>query len=78
MLLRCGMKHHAALRKLVRNWIRILFRVWQTGIPFDCDCNHTISFFIIHRPGVLAIVCCEARAACRDPESRRSRSWGGP
>jgi hypothetical protein len=31
-----GMKHHAALRKLARSWIRILFRVWQTGIPFDC------------------------------------------
>jgi len=32
-----GIKHHAALRKLARSWIRILFRVWQTGIPFDCD-----------------------------------------
>ena len=32
-----GMKHHAALRKLARSWIRILFRVWQTRIPFDCD-----------------------------------------
>ena len=32
-----GMKHHAALRKLARSWIRILFRVWQTGTPFDCD-----------------------------------------
>ena len=31
-----GMKHHAALRKLARSWIRILFRVWQTGTPFDC------------------------------------------
>ncbi len=32
-----GTKHHAALRKLARSWIRILFRVWQTGTPFDCD-----------------------------------------
>ena len=32
-----GMKHNAALRKLARSWIRILFRVWQTGTPFDCD-----------------------------------------
>jgi transposase len=32
-----GMKHNAALRKLARSWIRILFRVWQTRIPFDCD-----------------------------------------
>jgi transposase len=32
-----GMKHHAALRKLARSWIRILFRVWKTGMPFDCD-----------------------------------------
>jgi transposase len=32
-----GMKHHAALRKLARSWIRILFRVWQTGEAFDCD-----------------------------------------
>jgi transposase len=32
-----GMKHHAALRKLARSWIRILFRVWQTRTPFDCD-----------------------------------------
>lgn len=32
-----GMKHHAAVRKLARSWIRILYRVWQTRIPFDCD-----------------------------------------
>jgi len=32
-----GMKHNAALRKIARSWIRILFRVWQTGVPFDCD-----------------------------------------
>lgn len=32
-----GMKHHAALRKIARSWIRILFRVWQTRVPFDCD-----------------------------------------
>ena len=32
-----GMKHHAAIRKIARSWIRILFRVWQTRIPFDCD-----------------------------------------
>jgi hypothetical protein len=32
-----GMKHHATLRKIARSWIRILFRVWQTGTPFDCD-----------------------------------------
>jgi transposase len=32
-----GMKHHAALRKIARSWIRILFRVWKTRIPFDCD-----------------------------------------
>ncbi len=32
-----GMKHHAAIRKLARSWIRILFRVWQTGTPFDYD-----------------------------------------
>jgi len=32
-----GMKHHAALRKIARSWIRILFRVWQTRIPFDCE-----------------------------------------
>jgi transposase len=32
-----GMKHHATLRKLARSWIRILFRVWQTRVPFDCD-----------------------------------------
>ena len=32
-----GMKHHAAIRKLARSWIRILFRVWQTRTPFDCD-----------------------------------------
>ena len=32
-----GMKHHAALRKLARSWIRILFCVWQTRTPFDCD-----------------------------------------
>jgi transposase len=32
-----GMKHHAALRKLARSWIRILFRVWQTRTPFDSN-----------------------------------------
>lgn len=32
-----GMKHNAAIRKLARSWIRILFRVWKTGLPFDCD-----------------------------------------
>ena len=32
-----GMKHNAALRKIARSWIRILFRVWQTGVPFDCE-----------------------------------------
>lgn len=30
-----GMKHHAALRKLARSWIRILFRVWKTRTPYD-------------------------------------------
>ena len=32
-----GMKHHAALRKLARSWIRILYRVWKTRTVFDCD-----------------------------------------
>ena len=32
-----GMKHNAAIRKLARSWIRILFRVWQTETPFNCD-----------------------------------------
>lgn len=32
-----GMKHNAAIRKIARSWIRILFRVWQTRVPFDCD-----------------------------------------
>jgi hypothetical protein len=32
-----GMKHHAALRKIARSWIRILFRVWQTRTPFDSE-----------------------------------------
>lgn len=32
-----GMKHNAAIRKLARSWIRILFRIWQTGERFDCD-----------------------------------------
>ena len=31
-----GMKHHAALRKIARSWIRILFKVWKTRVPFDC------------------------------------------
>ena len=29
-----GMKHNAAVRKIARSWIRILFR-WKTGIKFD-------------------------------------------
>ena len=32
-----GMKHHAALRKIARSWIRILFRVWKTRVPYDND-----------------------------------------
>lgn len=32
-----GMKHNAVIRKIARSWIRILFRIWQTGQPFDCD-----------------------------------------
>ena len=32
-----GMKHNAAIRKIARSWIRILFRVWQTRVPFDCE-----------------------------------------
>jgi transposase len=32
-----GMKHNAAVRKIARSWIRILFRVWKTRTPFDCD-----------------------------------------
>jgi transposase len=32
-----GMKHHAAIRKLARSWIRILYRVWQTRTPSDSD-----------------------------------------
>jgi transposase len=31
------MKHNAAVRKIARSWIRILFRVWKTRTPFDCD-----------------------------------------
>ena len=30
-----NMKHHAALRKLARRWIRILFRVWKDRKPYD-------------------------------------------
>lgn len=30
-----NMKHNAALRKLARAWIRILFKVWQTRTPYD-------------------------------------------
>lgn len=30
-----NMKHHAALRKIARSWIRILFKVWKTRKPFD-------------------------------------------
>lgn len=30
-----GMKHNAAIRKIARSWIRILFRVWKTGVRFD-------------------------------------------
>lgn len=37
MLRERGMKHHAALRKLARSWIRILYRVWHTRTPFDCE-----------------------------------------
>ncbi len=32
-----GMKHNAAIRKLARSWIRILYRVWQSGELFDGD-----------------------------------------
>lgn len=32
-----GMKHHAILRKLAHRWIRILFRVWKTRIPYCAE-----------------------------------------
>lgn len=28
-------RHHAAIRKLASRWIRILFRVWLTRVPYD-------------------------------------------
>lgn len=37
MLKERGMKHNAALRKLARSWIRILYKVWKTRKPFDCE-----------------------------------------
>ncbi len=33
------MKHNAAVRKLARSWIRILYRVWQSGEVFDGDAH---------------------------------------
>lgn len=30
-----SMRYHAAIRKLASRWIRILFRVWKTRIPYD-------------------------------------------
>lgn len=30
-----GMKHHAAVRKLARCWVRILYRVWKDKVPYD-------------------------------------------
>jgi transposase len=30
-----GMKHNAAIRALAYKWIRIIFRVWQTRIPYS-------------------------------------------
>jgi len=32
-----GMAHHAALRKLARCWIRILYAVWKTRRPYNPD-----------------------------------------
>lgn len=31
------MKHHAALRKIARSWIRILFKVWKDRSPYQPD-----------------------------------------
>lgn len=30
-----GCSHHAAVRALVFQWIRILYRCWQTRMPYD-------------------------------------------
>jgi transposase len=30
-----GQKHHCAVRKLAYKWIRILFRCWKNGTPYD-------------------------------------------
>ncbi len=30
-----GMSHHAAVRALAFKWIRIIFRMWQTGTPYS-------------------------------------------
>ena len=37
MLKERGMKHHAALRKIARSWIRILFQVWKRRTEFDSE-----------------------------------------
>lgn len=30
-----GMRHHAAVRALAYKWIRIIFRCWKDGVPYD-------------------------------------------
>lgn len=56
-----GMKHRAAFRKFARSWLRILFRVWQTGEPFDCE-----RYFANLR------ISCPARTNnCQEPEEPR-------
>jgi transposase len=33
----CGKDHHAAVRALAFKWIRIAFRCWKDGVPYDDD-----------------------------------------
>ena len=52
-----GMGHHAALRKLARCWIRILYSVWKTRQPYDPDRylqklraqNHPLLAFLVEK-----------------------------
>jgi len=42
--------HHAAIRALAFKWIRILFRCWKDGVPYDDDATRYAAALQKHSP----------------------------
>ncbi len=38
-----GQRYHRALRGLASRWMRVLWRCWQDGVPYDADRHHRVA-----------------------------------